>query len=76
MKLQIQTFVTMEEEKITTWQTVNLKTKKTKTRHTHQSINARNYNVLTMMQYIHCLHNIHNQTTTISLQIIPGVFEK
>ena len=30
MKLQIQIFVTMEEEKITTWQTVYLKTKKNK----------------------------------------------
>ena len=29
-----------------------------------------NCNVLTMMQYIHCLHNVHNQSTAICRQII------
>ena len=60
----------MEEIKITTWQTANLK-KKEKKRHICQNINAANCNVLTMMQYIHRLHNIHNQTIAISRQIIP-----
>ena len=34
------------------------------------NINAANCNVLTMMQYVHCLRNINNQSTAICRQII------
>ena len=34
------------------------------------NINAANCNVLTMMQYTHCLRNINNQSTAICRQII------
>ena len=34
------------------------------------NINAANCNVITMMQYIHCLRNIHNQSTAIYQQIL------
>ena len=34
------------------------------------NINAANCNVLTMMQHVHCLPNINNQSTMICRQII------
>ena len=50
----IRLFVTIEEKKITTWQTVKLKKKNKKTlipvKVVNYNINAANYNVLTMMQ--------------------------
>ena len=34
------------------------------------NVNAANCNVLTIMQYVHCLRNINNQSTVICRQII------
>ena len=35
------------------------------------NINAANCNVLTMMQYVHCLRSINNQSSAICKQILP-----
>ena len=54
-----------------TCQIVNLKIKKVKpVKVVNHNINAVNCNALTMMQYVHCLRNLHNQTTSICQQII------
>ena len=37
----------------------------------YYNINAAKCNVLTMMQYIHCLHNTNNRSTAICRQILP-----
>ena len=37
------------------------------------NINAANCNVLTMMQYVHCLRNINNHSTAICRQRLPGL---
>ena len=34
------------------------------------NINAANCDVISMMQYVHCLHNLRNQSTAICQQII------
>ena len=34
-----------------------------------------NCNVLTMMQYVHCLRNVHNQSTAICRQLICADIE-
>ena len=67
---EMRIFVTLEKEK--NYDLANCQSQnKNKTSHTCQNINAANWNVLTMMQYIHRLPNIHNQTTANSRQIIP-----
>ena len=65
----------MKETKFMTWQIVKLKTTKKKqvklVKVVNYNINAANCNVLTLMQYVHCLRNINNQSTAIRRQIIP-----
>ena len=58
----------MEEKKITIWQIVNLKRKKQvkPVKVVNSNINAANCNALTVLQnLLHCLRNIHNQSTAI-----------
>ena len=59
--------------KFRTWQIVNVK-KKTKqvkpVKVVNYNINAANCDVLTMMQYVHCLGDINSQSTAICQQIM------
>ena len=55
-----------------TCQIVNLKIKKKvkPVKVVNYNINVATCDVISMMQYVHCLHNLHNQSTAICKQII------
>ena len=69
MKEQILIFVTMQEKKIDLANCQPQKKKKVKPlKAVNYIIDAANCNVLTVMQCVHCLHNIHSQSTVICQQ--------
>ena len=67
MKSQIR--ILWRKEKYIYIRFVNLKIKQ-QVKVVNYNINAANCNVLSMMQYVHCLRNLRNQSTAICRQII------
>ena len=75
MKHQIRVFVTMQEKTIYDWANCQPQNKKKSKSNLSRSSTVAsmlqlNCNVLTMIQYVHCLRNVHNQSTAIYRQII------
>ena len=75
MKHQIRVLITIKKTKIYDWANCQPQNNKNNTSNLSRSSTVTsmlqlNCNLLTMMQYVHSLRNVHNQSTAICRQII------